>query len=78
LLNAALDYKIRGDYPEAVSCYRRALEHIQEKELLTWVVIDLCGLAKIMKNTRIIQEVLDSKQGEMLDSGIKTEILNNI
>ena len=78
LLNAALDYKIRGDYPEAVSCYRRALEHIQEKELLTWGVIDLCGLAKIMKNTRIIQEVLESRQGEMLDSGIKTEILNNI
>jgi|GEM_PF-419857 len=78
LLTSAMEFKMGGSYPEAVSCYRRALEYIQDKELLTWVVIDLCGLAKILKDDSIIQDVLDSEQGKMLDSGIITEILNNI
>lgn len=78
LLNAAMDCKMRGDLTKAVSCYRKALNYIQEKELLTLVVLDLCGLAKMMKNTRIIEEVLDSEQGKNLDDAIKREILSNI
>lgn len=78
LLDAAMDYKIRGDLPEAISCYRKALAYIQDKDLLTLVVIDLCGLAKMIKDTRTIQEVLESGLGKMLDFGIKAEIMNNI
>lgn len=78
LLDAAMKFKMDGNYPQAVSCYRRALEYIQDKALLTWVVIDLCGLAKILKDDSMIREILDSEKGKMLDSGIADEILNNI
>jgi len=78
LLNSAMEFKMGGNYPGAVSCYRRALEQIQDKELLAWVVVDLCALAKIMKDDSIIREVLDSRPARMLDRRIIDEILNNI
>ncbi|SHI48483.1 hypothetical protein [Thermoclostridium caenicola] len=78
LLRAAMDSKMRGDLQESVSCYRRALVHIQDKELMTMVILDLCGLAKLMKNTRLVRDILDSEHGKMLDDAIKGEILANI
>jgi len=78
LLGAAMDCKMRGDFHEAVSFYLRALEHIHDKELKALVILDLCSLAKRMKNTRMIRDILDSGHGKMLDDEIRDEILANI
>jgi hypothetical protein len=78
LLDTAMYFKKCGNYAEAVSCYRRALGHIDDDELLSMVIVDLCSLAKMTNNTSIIHEVLESDRGRLLDSAIKHEILNNI
>lgn len=78
LLNAAMDFKMGGKFAEAISCYRRALKHIQDRDLLTWVIVDLCSLSKIAGDVSVLHEVLESEQWETLDYEIKDEILRNI
>ena len=78
LLEEVQVYKKQGEFPRAISNYRTMLSMEPAKELATLIIIDCCGILKKQNNPQLIREILESRQGKLLDYEIKREILNNI
>jgi hypothetical protein len=78
LINLASDLKENRDYEGAVLAFKGALGKYPDKDLLTWILIDLCALYKIIGQKESVQEILDLYIGEGIDLSIKEEILRNL
>ncbi len=81
LVMKAFESKDRGRKDTAVEYYLKALEHKPDREMVFWIVLDVCTLYKQlgrMELARIILEGMVDKYGTIIQPEIKEEIIKNL
>ncbi len=80
-IDKAFDLKTEGNYEEAVLNYMYALEKGPEKELVFWIILDICVLYKNLGQAELAAEILEgyiSNYGDLMDESVKMEIERNL
>lgn len=78
LLDRAAESKTNHNYQDAITAYESALILNPNDELRFLIILDLCSLYKLTKNSESIYKLLDSAQCNLLNESKKQEILRNI
>lgn len=78
LLDRAAESKTNHNYQDAITAYESALILNPHDELRFLIILDLCSLYKLTKNSESIYKLLDSAQCNLLNESKKQEILRNI
>ncbi len=81
LVMKAFESKDRGRKDTAVEYYLKALEQRPDREMIFWIVLDVCTLYKqlgLMELARNILEGMVDKYGTIIQPEIKEEIINNL
>jgi tetratricopeptide (TPR) repeat protein len=80
-INKAFEYKTKGNLEEAILNYMYALDKDPEKELVFWIILDICVLYKSLGQVELAAEILEgyiSNYGELMDDSLKMEIERNL
>ncbi|MCX7842897.1 MAG: tetratricopeptide repeat protein [Clostridia bacterium] len=80
-IDRAFNLKSGGKLQEAVQCYMDALEQSPDKDLVFWIVLDICVIYKTLGQTELAREILDSYitvYGDIMEASVKDEILRNL
>ncbi len=81
LVVKAFEYKDKGRRAEAVEYYMKALQHNPDKEMLFWIVLDVCALYKQLGLASLAQSILEGIVEEyeaVIKPEIKEEIIKNL
>lgn len=81
LVMKAFESKDRGRMDTAVEYYLKALEQKPDREMIFWIVLDVCTLYKqlgCMELARNILEGMVDKYGTIIQPEIKEEIIKNL
>ncbi len=81
LVMKAFESKDRGRRDTAVEYYLKALEQRPDREMIFWIVLDVCTLYKqlgLMELARNILEGMVDKYGTIIQPEIKEEIIKNL
>lgn len=81
LVMKAFESKDRGRKDTAVEYYLKALEQRPDREMIFWIVLDVCTLYKqlgLMELARNILEGMVDKYGSIIQPEIKEEIIKNL
>lgn len=80
-IDKAFELKTEGNYEEAILNYMYALEKGPDKDLVFWIVLDICVLYKNLGQSELAAEILEgyiSNYGELMDESVKMEIERNL
>lgn len=81
LVLKAFSCKGEGKKQEAIEYYFKALEHRPDKQMIFWIVLDICTLYKQLNLNKLAVSILESlvsRYGDVIEPDIKEEILNNL
>ncbi len=81
LVEKAFESKDRGRKDQALEYYLQALSHGPDKEMIFWIVLDVCALYKQLGLTELAQSILEGiveKYGSVIRPDIKEEIIKNL
>ncbi len=77
----AMDYKNAGRKSEAIECYMTALEKSPKREMVFWIVLDICALYKQLGLSILAQSILDGLAVQFdgaIAPEVRAEIMNNL
>ncbi len=81
LVAKAFESKDKGRRAEAVEYYMKALQHDPDREMLFWIVLDVCTLYKQLGLAPLAQSILEGiveKYEAVIKPEIKEEIIKNL
>ncbi len=81
LVVKAFESKDKGRRAEAVEYYMKALQHNPDREMLFWIVLDVCTLYKQLGLAALAQSILEGiveKYEAVIKPEIKEEIIKNL
>ena len=81
LVTRAFESKDGGRMEEAVGYYMEALEHEPEKEMVFWIVLDVCALYKQLGLDELAKSILEGiigQYGSIIQPDVKAEIMKNL
>ncbi|MCX7711350.1 MAG: hypothetical protein N2484_16035 [Clostridia bacterium] len=76
-IDAAFRYKQEGKFEEAIQNYMQVLDGQPDKDLVFWVVLDICVLYRNLGQGELAKDILESyiaSYGDIMDPGVKEEI----
>ena len=77
----AMEYKDAGRKSEAIEYYMAALEKAPKREMVFWIVLDICTLYKQLGLSILAQSILEglaSEFGDAIAPEVRAEIMNNL
>ena len=77
----AFEYKDMGRKDLAIECYLEAMEQGPDKEMIFWIVLDVCSLYKQMGLTELAKSILEGlveNYEAVIRPEIKEEIIKNL
>jgi tetratricopeptide (TPR) repeat protein len=80
-IEKAFALKENGDSEGAVLNYMYALDKNKDRDLVFWIVLDICVLYKSMGQIELAKEILESyisNYGDLMDSSVRLEIERNL
>lgn len=80
-VDEAFRLKEAGDFEGAILYYMYALDRKPDKDLVFWIVLDICVLYKSLGQIDFAQEILSGYVGgysDVMDSSVKEEIERNL
>lgn len=77
LIDQALEYQSGHQYLDAILTYEAALLHKPEKQLLEWMIVDLCSLYKRTEQQDKVYLAIEENKN-MLDLEVRENILRNL
>ena len=80
-IDEAFRLKERKDLEGAILYYMYALDKKPEKDLVFWIILDICVLYKSLGQTELAKEILESyvnAYGDAMDVALKAEIERNL
>lgn len=81
LVEKAFESKDRARKDQALEYYLQALSHGPDKEMIFWIVLDVCALYKQLGLTELAQSILEGiveRYGSVIRPDIKEEIIKNL
>jgi len=80
-VDEAFRLKEQGDFEGAILYYMYALDRKPEKDLVFWIILDICVLYKAMGRVDLAREILESyvnNYGSVMNETVKSEIERNL
>ncbi len=80
-IDTAFRLKANGDLEGAILHYMYALDSSPDRELVFWIILDICVLYKSLGQTELARDILESYiagYGDVMDIAVKNEIVNNL
>ena len=77
----AFEYKDKGRKDLAIECYLEAMDQGPDKEMIFWIVLDICSLYKQLGLTELAKSILEGlveKYEAVIRPEIKEEIIKNL
>lgn len=81
LVSKAFESKGSGKKEEAIEYYMKALVHEPEKEMIFWIILDICTLYKQLGLNDLAGSILEgivSQYGSIIQPDVKEEIMKNL
>ena len=81
LVDKAFESKGRGRKEQAAEYYLQALSHQPDREMIFWIVLDVCALYKQLGLTELAKSILEGtveRYGSVIKPDIKEEIIKNL
>lgn len=80
-VDEAFRLKDQGDLEGAILYYMYALDKAPDKDLVFWIVLDICVLYKALHQVELAQDILAGymeNYSDLMDPGVKEEIERNL
>lgn len=80
-VDEAFRLKSAGDLEGAILYYMYALDAKPEKELVFWIVVDICSLYKTLGQTALAKDILESyvsSYSDLMEDAVRLEIERNL
>lgn len=80
-IDNAFRFKEQGNFEESIQNYMYALEQKPDKDLVFWIVLDMCVLYKNIGQAELAKDILESyitSYGDIMDEAVKSEIEKNL
>jgi asparagine N-glycosylation enzyme membrane subunit Stt3 len=80
-VDMAFKFKEQGDFEGAILYYMYALDRNPDKDLVFWIVLDICVLYKALGQVEFAHDILSSYVGsfsDVMDISVKDEIEKNL
>jgi tetratricopeptide (TPR) repeat protein len=80
-IDEAFRLKEQGDFEGAVLCYTHILDKNPDRDLVFWIVLDVCTIYKFLGQVELAKEILEEylrNYSEVMDKSLIVEIEKNL